>query len=52
MRHGVTHFWLASLKRVQDERLIRIAYMPDRRFVLEAEIDGEATHVMVAERLD
>jgi len=51
-RHGITGFWAASAWRVQNERLVRIAYLHDRRFVLEAEIDAEGTHVMVQGRFD
>jgi hypothetical protein len=29
-----------------------MAYLPDRRFVLEADIDADATHVMVSSRID
>ena len=51
-RHGITGFWIAALRRVQDERLVRLAYMPEHRFVLEADIDAAGTHVMVRSRLD
>ncbi len=51
-RHGITGFWVASLHRVCNERLLRIAHMPQRVFVLEAEIDADATHIMVPERMD
>ena len=51
-RHGITGFWHASLRRVQDQRLIRLADMPHRRFVLEAEINPAGTHVMVLERME
>ena len=51
-RHGITGFWHASLRRVQDQRLIRLADMTHRRFVLEAEIDPAGTHMMVPERME
>lgn len=51
-RDGITGFWKASLRRVQDELVVRMAYLPDRRFVLEAEIDPDATHTMVSSRID
>src|SRR5438270_13452841 len=51
-RDGITGFWKVSLRRVQGEHLIRLADMPHRRFVLEAEIDPEATHEMEPERME
>jgi hypothetical protein len=51
-RNAVTGFWVASLARVQDEQLVRIAYLPDSRFVLEADIDPAVTHLMVRDRMD
>ena|SRR5437667_4623871 len=51
-RHGITGFWHASLRRVRNQRLIRLADMPHRRFVLEAEINPAGTHVMVLERME
>lgn len=51
-RHGTTGFWVASLRRVQNERLVRMAYMPEHRFVFEAEIDADLTHVMTLTRID
>ena len=51
-RNGITGFWKASLPRVQNELIVRVAYLPDRRFVFEADIDADASHVMVASRID
>lgn len=51
-RNGITGFWKASLARVQDELVVRVAYLPDRRFVFEADIDADATHIMVSSRID
>jgi hypothetical protein len=44
--------WPTGLSRVQKQGLMRIAYMPDRRFVFDAEIDPDGTHIMVPERMD
>ncbi|PYS20755.1 MAG: hypothetical protein DMF72_20075 [Acidobacteria bacterium] len=52
MRHGMTGFWVASVPRIQKERIVRMAYLPNRRFVLEAEIDAGGTHVMAQSRFD
>jgi hypothetical protein len=51
-RDGISGFWRASLSRVQNERIYRLAYISERRFVLEADIDSEHTHVMVPDRFD
>lgn len=51
-RDGITGFWKASLPRVQNELVVRVADLPDRRFVFGADIDAEASHVMVASRID
>ena len=51
-RDGITGFWHASLPRVQGQSLIRIAAMRRRRFVLEAEIDPEGSHMMTPERME
>ncbi len=51
-RDGITGFWKASLHRVQNELVVRVAYLPDRRFVFEADIDADATHIMVSSRID
>ena len=51
-RDGISGFWRASLPRVQSERIYRLAYIPERRFVLEADIDSERTHTMVSDRFD
>jgi hypothetical protein len=51
-RIGVTGFWVASLRRVQESGILRIADLHDKRFVLEADIDAATTHIMVPERLD
>jgi hypothetical protein len=51
-RDGISGFWRASLSRVQDERIYRLAQIPRQGFVLEADIDSERTHVMVADRFD
>lgn len=50
-RHGCTGFWKASLKRVLEERYLRIATLNGHRFLLLAEIDPEGTHTMQPERL-
>lgn len=51
-RNGITGFWVAALNRVQSETIIRIAFMNDHRFVMEADIDPRGTHVMVRERIE
>lgn len=51
-RHGISGFWTASAPRVQGERIFRMAYIPDRRFVLEAAIDPQGTHVMTQSRFE
>jgi hypothetical protein len=51
-RDGISGFWRASLPRVQNERIYRLAYISERRFVLEADIDSERTHIMVPDRFD
>lgn len=51
-RHGITGFWLASLDRVRNERILRIGTLHGHHFLLAAEIDPVATHVMDPKRLD
>jgi hypothetical protein len=51
-RHGITGFWRASLDRVRNERILRIGTLHGRHFLLAAEIDPIATHVMDPKRLD
>jgi hypothetical protein len=51
-RDGISGFWVASLPRAQNERIYRLVYIPERRFVLEADIDSERTDVMVPDRFD
>jgi hypothetical protein len=51
-RDGVSGFWVASLQRVRDERIYRLAFITERRFVLEADIDSERTHTMVPDRFE
>ena len=51
-RNLCTGFWLAALERVRAERLVRIADMRTRRFVLEADIDPTETHAMDPERIE
>jgi hypothetical protein len=51
-RHLCTGFWLAALERVRGERLVRIADMTTRQFVLEADIDPTETHEMDATRIE
>ena len=50
-RHGTTGFWLASLERVRSQGVVRVADLPSSRFVFEADIDPEGTHVMSASRM-
>ncbi|MCP9826965.1 hypothetical protein KBZ19_00470 [Synechococcus sp. L2F] len=52
LRHGITGFWLASLNRVRHERILRIGTLHGHHFLLTAEIDPIATHVMDPKRLD
>ncbi|MCP9850766.1 hypothetical protein [Cyanobium sp. Morenito 9A2] len=51
-RHGITGFWLASLNRVRNERILRIGTLHGHHFLLAAEIDTDTTHVMDPNRLD
>lgn len=51
-RHGITGFWLASLNRVLNERILRIGTLNGHHFLLAAEIDTIATHVMDPKRFD
>ncbi len=51
-RHGITGFWRASLNRVLNERILRIGTLNGHHFLLAAEIDPIATHVMDPKRLD
>jgi hypothetical protein len=51
-RQGITGFWLASLDRVRHERILRIGTLHGHHFLLAAEIDPIATHVMDPKRLD
>lgn len=51
-RHGITGFWRASLDRVRKERILRIGTLNGHHFLLAAEIDPDATHVMDPKRLD
>ena len=51
-RHGITGFWRANLRRVQNQQVIRLADMTRGRFLLEAEIDSETTHEMEPERME
>ncbi|WP_094584968.1 hypothetical protein [Synechococcus sp. BO 8801] len=51
-RHGITGFWRASLDRVRNERILRVGTLHGRHFLLAAEIDPIATHVMDLKRLD
>jgi hypothetical protein len=51
-RHGITGFWVASLDRVRHERILRIGTLHGRHFLLAAEIDPIATHVMDPKRFD
>ena len=51
-RHGITGFWRASLDRVRKERILRVGTLHGRHFLLAAEIDPIATHVMDPKRLD
>jgi hypothetical protein len=51
-RDGISGFWVASVPRIQNERIFCIACLDDRRFVLEAEIDAGGTHVMQQSRFD
>lgn len=51
-RHGATGFWRASLPKVRAERLLRVAYLPERRFVFEADIDPHGTHTMTSSRIE
>src|SRR5690349_16094009 len=49
-RHGITGFWRVDLNRVKNERVLRLADMNHRRFLLEAEIDPQGTHRMDSDR--
>jgi len=51
-RHGITGFWLASLDHVRKERILRIGTLHEKHFLLAAEIDPIATHVMDPKCLD
>ncbi|WP_216916393.1 MULTISPECIES: hypothetical protein [unclassified Synechococcus] len=51
-RHGITGFWVASLDRVRSERILRVGTLHGRHFLLTAEIDPDATHVMDPKRFD
>lgn len=51
-RDGISGFWVSSVPRIQNERIFRMAYLDDRRFVFEAEIDAGGTHVMQQSRFD
>jgi hypothetical protein len=51
-RDGISGFWRASLSRVRNERIYRLAHLRERRFVLEADIDSERAHRMVPDRFD
>ena len=51
-RDGISGFWIASVPRIQNERIFRMAFLGDSRFVLEAEIDASGTHVMQQSRFD
>jgi hypothetical protein len=51
-RHGFTGYWVASLRRVLDERVLRIATLNGHHFLLEAQIDPDATHVMRPDRME
>jgi hypothetical protein len=51
-RNGFTGFWVASLKHIEKETTVRIAYMPKGLFVLEADIDHSNTRRMQEKDLD
>mgnify|MGYP001809604615 CR=1 FL=1 len=51
-RHGITGFWIASLDRVRSERILRVGTLHGRHFLLAAEIDPDATHVIHPKRFD
>ena len=51
-RHGITGLWLASLDRVRNERILRIGTLHGHHFLLAAEIDPVATHLMDPKRFD
>src|SRR5262249_22195706 len=51
-RHGFSGFWIASVPRVQNEGIFRMAYLDDGQFVLEADIDATGTHQMTQSRFD
>ena len=51
-RDGFSGFWRASLERVREQRLLRVADLDSRRFVFEADIDPAATHAMTMARMD
>jgi hypothetical protein len=51
-RNAITGFWVAGLKRVQSEPIVRIAFLDTHQFVLEADIDVPGTHVMIPGRIE